>query len=27
LLYPGKHQLTFEKNGDLFMIEMTIDLD
>jgi len=27
LLYPGKHQLTFEKNGDLFMVEMTIDLD
>jgi len=27
LLYPDKHQLTFEENGDLFMVEMTIDLD
>ena len=27
LLYPEKHQLTFEENGDLFMVKMTIDLD
>ena len=27
LLYPEKHTLTFEENGDLFMVKMTIDLD
>lgn len=27
LLYPGKHQLTFSENGNLFEVEMKIDLD
>lgn len=27
LLYPGKHMLTFEENGGLFRVEMTINLD
>ena len=27
LLYPDKHTLTFEENGEVFMVKMTIDLD
>ena len=27
LLYPEKHTLIFEKIGDLFMVDMTIDID